>query len=51
MVETGGGNVLVKVPRLSAPSVSIGSRVFLTLDRAYIFKYPREGLDKAIAYE
>lgn len=49
--DIGGYNIIVKVPRLFRKFLKKGDRAYLVFKKAYLFKYPKEGLDKAIAYE
>jgi len=50
-VEVNGANLIIKVPRREGMWIKEGSRVYLDINKAFVFKYPIEGLEKAIAYE
>lgn len=50
-VEVNGVDLVVKVPRREGMWIKEGSRVYLDINKAFVFEYPIEGLEKAIAYE
>ena len=50
VVNTNEGELIVKVPR-NKIIFKEGDRVYLHVKHAYLFRYPEEGLEKAIAYE
>ncbi|HDI75335.1 MAG TPA: ABC transporter ATP-binding protein [Thermoprotei archaeon] len=49
--EVDGVDLVVKVPRREGMWIKEKSRVYLDISKAFVFKYPIEGLEAAIAYE
>ncbi|RLF20849.1 MAG: ABC transporter ATP-binding protein [Thermoprotei archaeon] len=50
VVDTDEGEIIVKAPR-NAIVLRENTPVLLNINKAYVFNYPEEGLERAIAYE